>query len=161
MQGSRRLQTGSSPKRDERLADTPFAAASDRLPVGRLAGSEQRSEGPFLSTKFDIRDDLPPHRARRVFGLPAPRPQPAMLLVAAVFTALICAALCVGAILAPAPKAAVPLIALICVGCPMLAGWEVPTAVASLRARRSGGRALAMLRRSLDQLPETEHPLGL
>jgi hypothetical protein len=42
----------------------------------------------------------------------------------------------------------------------MFAVWEVPGAIASLRADREGGKALATLRRSLAQLPETEHPLG-
>ncbi len=42
----------------------------------------------------------------------------------------------------------------------MFAGWEVPSAVAALRSERAG-RALARLRRTLDELPETEHPLGL
>ena len=89
------------------------------------------------------------------------RAQPGMLLFTAAFTALICIALCAAAILVPAPPAAVPLIALICIGCPMLAIWEVPRALASLRAQRDGGRAIARLRRSLERLPEVEHPLGL
>ena len=72
---------------------------------------------------------------------------------------LSCLAICAAAILVPAPAAAVPLVALMCVGCPMFASWEVPVAIDSLRARR-GQKALAMLRRSLDKLPEVEHPLG-
>jgi hypothetical protein len=67
---------------------------------------------------------------------------------------------CAAATLTPAPSAVVPLVALICVGCPMFASWEVPPALAALRARR-GNKALAMLRESLDRLPEVEHPLGL
>jgi hypothetical protein len=51
------------------------------------------------------------------------------------------------------------MVALVCVGCPMFATWELPIARASLRAQR-GRRALATLRKSLDQLPEVEHPLG-
>jgi len=42
----------------------------------------------------------------------------------------------------------------------MFAVWEVPGAIALLQAEREGGEALATLRRSLAQLPETEHPLG-
>jgi hypothetical protein len=61
--------------------------------------------------------------------------------------------------LAP-PSAVVPLVALSCVGCPIFASWEVPGAIASLRADR-GRKALAALRKSLDQLREVEHPLGL
>ena len=54
---------------------------------------------------------------------------------------------------------AIPLVVAICIGCPLFAGWEVPNALAALRANRAG-KALARLRRSLDELPETEHPLG-
>ena len=91
--------------------------------------------------------------------MPAGR-RPHLALLLAVATTLASAALCVAAILAPAPSAVVPLVALICVGCPMFASWEVPVALATLRARR-GNKALARLRESLDRLPEVEHPLGL
>lgn len=91
----------------------------------------------------------------------ARRPRPTLVLGAALMTALLSAALCAAAILARAPAAVVPLIMMICIGCPLFAGWEVPSAVAALRADRAGGRALARLRRTLEQLPETEHPLGL
>lgn len=87
-----------------------------------------------------------------------------LVLIAALVTALSSAAVCVAAVLAPAPAAALPLVVAICVGCPIFAGWEVPIAVASLRAERadrSRGKALSALRRTLEQLPETEHPLGL
>ena len=85
--------------------------------------------------------------------------QPHLVLLAALLTALISAAVCVAAILAPAPGAAIPLVVAICIGCPMFAGWEVPNALAGLRANRAG-KALSKLRRSLAELPETEHPLG-
>jgi len=87
--------------------------------------------------------------------------RPRLVVVAALMTSLISAAVCVGAILAPAPAVAIPLIVAICVGCPMFAGWEVPNALAALRASRGAGKALARLRRTLAELPETEHPLGL
>ena len=90
----------------------------------------------------------------------AGRPNPHLTLLVAALSVLSCLAICAAAILVPAPAAAVPLVALMCVGCPMFASWEVPVAIESLRARR-GQKALAMLRRSLDQLPEVEHPLGL
>jgi hypothetical protein len=86
--------------------------------------------------------------------------RPHLVLLLAVATALASATLCAAAILAPAPSPAVPLVALICVGCPIFASWEVPVAIASLRANR-GHKALVTLRKSLDQLPEVEHPLGL
>jgi hypothetical protein len=71
------------------------------------------------------------------------------------------AGLCAAAIVAPAPSAVVPLVVVISVGCPVFAAWEVPGAIASVRAEQERGKALAALRRSLAQLPETEHPLGL
>jgi len=90
---------------------------------------------------------------------PARTWQPRLVLLAAVLTALISAGVCVAATLAPAPAVAIPLVVAICIGCPMFAGWEVPNALAALRANRAG-KTLAKLRRSLDRLPETEHPLG-
>lgn len=89
------------------------------------------------------------------------RARAGLVLLAALLTALSSAAVCAVAILAPAPAAAVPLVAIICVGCPMFAGWEVPLAVASLQTNRAGGKAMARLRQNLEQLPEVEHPLGL
>ena len=86
--------------------------------------------------------------------------RPHLVLLLAIATVVASVTLCAAAILARAPSAVVPLIALICAGCPIFASWEVPVAIASLRARR-GQRAVAMLRKGLDQLPEVEHPLGL
>lgn len=85
----------------------------------------------------------------------------AFTLISAVVTVLMCAGVCAAAVFAPAPSAVVPLVVVISVGCPLFAFWEVPDAIASLRADRERGKALATLRRSLAQLPETEHPLGL
>ncbi len=85
--------------------------------------------------------------------------RPRLVVLAALVTSLISAAVCAGAILAPAPAVAIPLVVAICIGCPMFAGWEVPNALAALRANRAGN-ALTRLRRNLDELPETEHPLG-
>ena len=78
----------------------------------------------------------------------------------AAVTVAVSLATCIAAMLVPAPDAEVPLVAVVCVGCPLFASWEVPVAIASLRANRSH-KALARLRESLDQLPEVEHPLGL
>lgn len=89
------------------------------------------------------------------------RAAPHLVLIVAVITTLISVAVCAAAVLAPAPAAAVPLVVAICVGGPLFAAWEVPVALSALRARRTGQEALSMLRRNLDQLPETEHPLGL
>jgi hypothetical protein len=104
---------------------------------------------------------------------PAAPPRRRALAVSAfaVFTALVCGGLITAAILVPAPAAALPLIAVACVGLPMLAAWQLASVHAALgglrpalRRRRAHGppldeSALDELRRSLDRLPETEHPL--
>ena len=86
--------------------------------------------------------------------------QPVFVLLIAAITIAVSLATCIAAMLVPAPAAAAPLVAVVCVGCPLFASWEVPVALASLRANRAA-TALASLRESLDQLPEVEHPLGL
>lgn len=72
------------------------------------------------------------------------------------------AGLCVAAVLLHPPVAVVPLLVLVCVGCPVLGTWELAPALASLRhGRRPSKRAaIAELRRGLAALPEVEHPLG-
>ncbi len=82
-----------------------------------------------------------------------------LVLFTAVLSAAVAVGCCIGAILARAPVAATPLVAALCVGCPMFAVLEVPAALAALRMN-SGEKALARLRRRLSELPETEHPLG-
>ncbi len=92
-----------------------------------------------------------------------PDRRPALVLAFALVTVLTSAAILVLAVLAPAPAAALPLVILVCIGGPSFALWDAPAALATLRAggsRRAGARALAQLRRTLDELPETEHPLG-
>ena len=84
-----------------------------------------------------------------------------LMMAAAIVTTLLSSAVCIIAVLAPAPAPALPLIVATCVGCPLFANWEVPVVLASLRADRSRSRAVAKLRRTLEQLPEVEHPLGL
>jgi len=66
-------------------------------------------------------------------------------------------ALLLAAALAPAPAAVLPLVVLAGVGMPMVVAYELPPAVASLRAHRS---LVTALRRDLAQLPETVHPLS-
>ena len=83
-----------------------------------------------------------------------------LVMITAVLSAIVAVGCCIGAILAHAPVAATPLIAAICVGCPMFAVVEVPGALAELR-RNNGEKALNRLRRRLAELPEIEHPLGL
>lgn len=89
---------------------------------------------------------------------PIPNPQQALLTcVLAAMAGIACAALLAAAALVPAPPAALPLLTAVCLGCPLLAAWELPVAVAVLRMR---GGALGELRRGLADLPEIEHPLG-
>jgi len=77
-------------------------------------------------------------------------------------TALMCAALLAGAALAQAPPPALVLIIPICVTLPMLAAWRATMAVASRGGPPPINRAaLSALRRDLERLPETHHPLGL
>ena len=85
------------------------------------------------------------------------------------FTALVCVGLITAAILVPAPVAVLPLIAIACVGLPMLAAWQLASVHIALgglrpalrrpRVRPLDESALHELRRSLASLPETRHPL--
>jgi hypothetical protein len=103
------------------------------------------------------------------FRTARPRRRAIAVSAFAAFTALVCGGLITAAILVPAPVAALPLLALACVGLPMLAAWQlasVHAAVGGLRpALRRAPRhrpldesALRDLRRSLARLPETAHP---
>jgi hypothetical protein len=91
------------------------------------------------------------------------RAQAILVFATAIVTPLACGGLCAAAILVPAPVGVVPLVALCCVGCPMFAAWQIPSALDTLRlrSRRAQAAALAELRRGLAQLPEIDHPLGL
>ena len=94
-----------------------------------------------------------------------PRPLPSrrdaiLLCLFAAFTAISSAGLLSAAALVPAPPAVLPFVAVVCIGSPMAAAYELPAAIAGLRAGRRA-RELEALRRQIDELPETEHPLGL
>jgi hypothetical protein len=65
------------------------------------------------------------------------------------------------AALVPAPPAVLPLVAIVCIGGPMLAAWELRSAIGRRSAAPLDSHALTTLRRHLDKLPETKHPLGL
>ena len=71
-----------------------------------------------------------------------------------------CVGVLTAAAIAPAPEVVQPFIVVTCVGFAMLVASEVPGSLAVLRATRRSA-ALDALRRQLDELPETEHPLGL
>jgi hypothetical protein len=96
-----------------------------------------------------------------------PRRQAAMVCAVAVVAVLLAGGLLCAAILVPAPAAAIPLLGLVCVGLPMLAAWELARTHAALggilsalrRRGRLDERALHELRRALERLPETAHPL--
>src|SRR5437870_11453266 len=91
------------------------------------------------------------------------RGQAALLCAMAVMAAFATAGVCAAAMLAPAPAPVVPVLAVFCVLVPMVAAWELPAAISTLRHRAplSEARAIAGLRRGLAELPEIEHPLGL
>jgi len=83
-----------------------------------------------------------------------------------VFSALavvVSAGLFSAAALVPAPPAVLPLVVAVCVGAPMLAAWELRHSVGALRRGTAplDSTAIITLRRHLDSLPETQHPLGL
>jgi hypothetical protein len=73
----------------------------------------------------------------------------------AALSALVCAALLLAAVLVPAPTAVLPFVVVTCLCCPMAAAYELARAIAPLRD------PAVELRRDLDRLPETPHPLGL
>ena len=89
------------------------------------------------------------------------RREAVVVCVTAALVLLMGIGLCAAAILVPAPPTVVPLIAVACAGMPILAAWRLPVAVESLRAgrRRLTEGSVAALRRELDRLPETDHPL--
>jgi hypothetical protein len=75
--------------------------------------------------------------------------------VSVAVTALVCAGLLAAAALVPAPPLVLVFVIIVSIGCPMAAAYEFARAVPALRD------PAAELRRQLDRLPETEHPLGL
>lgn len=80
----------------------------------------------------------------------------------AALTALLCGGLLIAAALDRAPTALLPIIVAACVCFPMLAAWEAAPSIAALHGRRRIRRTvMTELRRELDALPETRHPLGL
>jgi hypothetical protein len=77
---------------------------------------------------------------------------PTYLFAAVTFAA--CAAVFAAVVVMSAPPAVLPLAALICIGCPAIAAWQLRDAHAAQH------EPLAQLRRVLAELPEVEHPLG-
>jgi hypothetical protein len=66
-----------------------------------------------------------------------------------------CGAVLTAAVLVPAPLAVVPFLILSCLLCPMAGAYELSRAIAAARDPHTE------LRRELDRLPETPHPLDL
>lgn len=134
-------------------------ASGSRKRVNRLARANRplRRWVASIEVQHELISEPGPLSALAI-GQPA---RPRMALMMLVIAVLMSTGLCAAAILARAPAAAVPVIAAVCVWCPMLAGWEAPRALAALRADRTARRALANFRHGLDSLPETQHPLGL
>src|SRR5205807_446544 len=95
-----------------------------------------------------------PHMRQRG---PVTRRQAIATFTFAALVAVTCAGLFSAAVLVPAPPVVLPLVALVCIGAPMIAGLELPAAYAVLREESD---AVASLRRGLAQLPETPHPFG-
>ena len=82
------------------------------------------------------------------------QPRLALAAVSTGFSALFAAGLLIAAALVTPPLAAVPAIALACIGAPMAATFELARALSAVR------EPYDRLRRELDRLPETPHPLG-
>ena len=74
--------------------------------------------------------------------------------MSATFTALFAAGLVVAAALVTPPVAVLPVLALACIGAPMAGAFELARALSAVR------EPYDRLRRELDRLPETPHPLG-
>jgi hypothetical protein len=107
----------------------------------------------------------PPHSLAHSAELPLPgsprRRQAVLICLTAVLTCTAAAGLGAAAMVLHPPVAVVPLLLILCVGAPVLGTWELRGAISDLRRHHRFGhaRALARFRRSLDRLPEVEHPL--
>jgi hypothetical protein len=74
-----------------------------------------------------------------------------------IVAALGCAGVLIAAIVVPAPASALGLIVAVSIAFPMLAAWDLARVTAAAGPRLD----LNELRRELDRLPETRHPLDL
>ena len=86
---------------------------------------------------------------------PLNRRRAILACISVAVTALVCAGLLAAAALVPAPTLVLLAVIVISIGCSMAAAYELAQAVPALRDPS------AELRRQLDRLPETQHPLGL
>lgn len=87
--------------------------------------------------------------------------QARLVVIGALLTIVVAAALGVAAIVMGVPNIAVPAILLVSVGGPLFTAWELPAALRALvTRRRARAREIAAWRATLAELPETKHPLG-
>jgi hypothetical protein len=82
----------------------------------------------------------------------------ARAIVASAIAMLLGIAMCVSAVLASPPVAALAPIAAVSAGGPLLAGYGLAPVIASWRSDRDGRRTLAEFRAALERLPTTPHP---
>lgn len=107
-----------------------------------------------------------PDPTNQILVIAAPRfltrRESASACILAALSAMCSAGLCVAAVLMHPPVAVVPLLVIACVGCPVLGTWDLPHAIAAMRARRmeSARTTIARFRRTLAEIPEVDHPLG-
>jgi hypothetical protein len=94
-------------------------------------------------------------------GAPTSRLHATFICCFAAAAGIACAALVAAAALVPAPPAVLPLICAICACYPLAFRDELRASIDVLREGRLGRRDLLRLRRELERLPETEHPLEL
>ena len=89
---------------------------------------------------------------------PVPSAKPGSPVLLPWASVLMGAWLCFAAACWRAPVPVLPAVAVACVALPVFGRWELAGALRALRGGRDE-RAIARFRRSLDRLPEIEHPL--
>jgi len=93
------------------------------------------------------------------------RRQVLLVCAAVALTVIVCGGLLTAAALVPAPTVVLPFVVVSCVGLPTIASLELRRSLVRLRSgarpwrRGSDAQLLAEMRRYLEQLPETPHPL--
>ncbi len=87
-------------------------------------------------------------------GSPSPRRRLILSGLSLLVVAVSCGAVLTAATLVPAPVTVLPLLVVVSIGGPVATAFEVSGALAALREPQT------QLRRELDRLPETPHPLG-
>src|SRR4051794_1454776 len=91
---------------------------------------------------------------------PPARPRAALGFLSGAVTGFVCAGLMPAVVVVRTPPAALGAVVLVCIALLLGAGSALARSADFGRTRRLERRALAELRRQLDALPETRHPLG-